>query len=75
VPAAENYGVEPIPAEFRTVRRRDLFAINFTFFLNPVMYVLGGLAVGAGAYLLLAAPQRAWTSVAAPAASAGGESR
>jgi hypothetical protein len=37
VPAAENYGVEPIPAEFRTVRRRDLFAINFTFFLNPVL--------------------------------------
>lgn len=26
---------------------RDLFAINFTFFLNPVMYVLGALAVAA----------------------------
>src|SRR5439155_619433 len=29
----------------RTVRWRDLFTINFTFFLNPVMYVLGALAV------------------------------
>jgi NCS1 nucleoside transporter family len=45
MPAVETYGVEPIPAELRTVRWRDLFAINFTFFLNPVMYVLGALAV------------------------------
>jgi NCS1 nucleoside transporter family len=45
VPAVEEYGVEPIPAELRTVGWRDLFAINFTFFLNPVMYVLGALAV------------------------------
>jgi NCS1 nucleoside transporter family len=45
VPAVEAYGVEPIPAELRTVRWRDLFAINFTFFVNPVMYVLGALAV------------------------------
>ena len=43
--AVEGYGVEPIPAELRTVGWRDLFAINFTFFLNPVMYVLGALAV------------------------------
>jgi nucleobase:cation symporter-1, NCS1 family len=48
VPAVEEYGVEPIPAELRTVGWRDLFAINFTFFLNPVMYVLGALAVAAG---------------------------
>jgi NCS1 family nucleobase:cation symporter-1 len=48
VPAVEAYGVEPIPAELRTVGWRDLFAINFTFFLNPVMYVLGALAVAAG---------------------------
>ncbi len=34
-----------MPAELRTVGWRDLFAINFTFFLNPVMYVLGALAV------------------------------
>jgi NCS1 nucleoside transporter family len=45
VPAVESYGIEPIPAELRTTRWRDLFAINFTFFLNPVMYVLGALAV------------------------------
>jgi NCS1 nucleoside transporter family len=48
VPAVEAYGVEPIPAELRTVGWRDLFAITFTFFLNPVMYVLGALAVVAG---------------------------
>ena len=47
VPAVEAYGVEPIPAELRTAGWRDLFAINFTFFLNPVMYVLGALAVAA----------------------------
>jgi NCS1 family nucleobase:cation symporter-1 len=45
VPAVEEYGVEPIPAELRTTRWRDLFAISFTFFLNPVMYVLGAIAV------------------------------
>ncbi len=45
MPAVEEYGVEPIPAALRTVGWRDLFAINFTFFLNPVMYVLGALAV------------------------------
>src|SRR5581483_11876217 len=43
--AVEADGVEPIPDELRTVGRRDLFAINFTFFLNPVMYVLGAIAV------------------------------
>ena len=48
MPAVETFGVEPIPAELRTVGWRDLFAINFTFFLNPVMYVLGALAVVAG---------------------------
>src|SRR5581483_4909690 len=45
VPAVEEYGVEPIPADLRTTRWRDLFAINFTFFLNPVMYVVGAIAV------------------------------
>jgi nucleobase:cation symporter-1, NCS1 family len=53
VPAVEEHGVEPIPAELRTVGWRDLFAINFTFFLNPVMYVLGALAVVAGHLPLL----------------------
>ena len=48
MPGVESYGVEPIPDELRTVGWRDLFAINFTFFLNPVMYVLGALAVVVG---------------------------
>jgi NCS1 nucleoside transporter family len=48
MPALEEYGIEPIPDELRTVGWRDLFAINFTFFLNPVMYVLGALAVVVG---------------------------
>src|SRR5215831_1786803 len=48
MPSVEAYGVEPIPDELRRVGWRDLFAINFTFFLNPVMYVLGALAVVAG---------------------------
>lgn len=41
----EEYGVEPIPRAEQTAGWRDLFAINFTFFVNPVMYVLGALAV------------------------------
>ena len=45
MPGVEGYGVEAVPPEERTVGWRDLFAINFTFFLNPVMYVLGALAV------------------------------
>ena len=48
MPAVEEYGVEPIPAELRTVGGRDLFAIIFAFHLNPVMYLLGALAVTAG---------------------------
>jgi NCS1 family nucleobase:cation symporter-1 len=48
MPSVEGYGVEPVPDELRTAGWRDLFAINFTFFLNPVMYVLGALAVVAG---------------------------
>jgi NCS1 nucleoside transporter family len=53
MPAVEEYGVEPIPDELKTVGWRDLFAINFTFFLSPVMYVLGALAVVAGGLPLL----------------------
>ena len=45
MPGVERYGVEPVPPDERTVGWRDLFAINFTFFLNPVMMVLGALAV------------------------------
>jgi len=58
VPAVEEFGVEPIPAELRTTGWRDLFAINFTFFLNPVMYVLGAFAVVDGGLPL-------WWAVAA----------
>jgi NCS1 family nucleobase:cation symporter-1 len=58
VPAVEGYGVEPIPAELRTNRWPGLFAINFTFFLNPVMYVLGALAVASSGLPL-------WWAVAA----------
>ena len=53
MPQIESYGVEPIPPELRTARWRDLFAINFTFFLNPVMMVLGALAVLEGGLPLL----------------------
>lgn len=60
MPAVEEFGVEPIPDELRTVGWRDLFAINFTFFLNPVMYVLGALAVVDGGLPL-------WWAVAATA--------
>ena len=45
MPTVEEFGVEPVPAELRTAGWRDLFAINFTFFLNPVMYLLGAFAV------------------------------
>jgi len=48
VPAVEEYGVEPIPAELRTVGWRDLFALLFAFNLSPLMYVLGALAVTVG---------------------------
>jgi cytosine permease len=58
MPAVEEFGVEPIPPALRTVGWRDLFAINFTFFLNPVMYLLGGFAVVDGGLPL-------WWAVAA----------
>jgi NCS1 family nucleobase:cation symporter-1 len=58
VPTVETYGVEPIPAHLRTTGWRDLFAINFTFFLNPVMYLLGAFAVVDGGLPL-------WWAVAA----------
>jgi NCS1 family nucleobase:cation symporter-1 len=58
LPTIEEYGVEPIPAELRTTRWPGLFAINFTFFLNPVMYVLGALAVASSGLPL-------WWAVAA----------
>lgn len=53
MPVVEELGVEPVPAALRTVGWRDLFAINFTFFLNPVMYLLGAFAVVQGHLPLL----------------------
>jgi len=45
---AETFGVEPIPPALRTIGWRDLFAINFAFYLSPLMYLFGALAVVAG---------------------------
>lgn len=48
MPVVEEYGVEPIPDELRTARWPTLFSMNLTFFVNPVMYVLGALPVVVG---------------------------
>ncbi|MCY4086577.1 MAG: cytosine permease [Actinomycetia bacterium] len=47
-PGVERFGIEPIPAELRTVGWHDLFAILCTFNLSPLVYVLGALAVTVG---------------------------
>jgi NCS1 nucleoside transporter family len=44
----EQFGIEPVPTEKRTVRWFDLFAIIFGFSLNPGSIMTGGLAVVAG---------------------------
>lgn len=44
----EQYGIEPVPTEKRTVRWFDIFAILFGFSLNPGTIMTGGLAVVAG---------------------------
>jgi NCS1 nucleoside transporter family len=44
----EQFGIEPIPNEKRTVRWFDIFAIIFGFALNPGSIMTGGLAVVAG---------------------------
>lgn len=44
----EQFGVEVVPEDMRTVTWKDLFAIMFAFMLNPVMYMLPGLAVIVG---------------------------
>ena len=44
----EQFGIEPVPTEKRTVRWFDIFAIIFGFALNPGSILTGGLAVVAG---------------------------
>lgn len=45
MPAVEEYGVQPVPRELRTVGFRDLFALNFCFNLTPLNYVFGSIGV------------------------------
>lgn len=48
MPAVETYGVEPVPAELRRGTWLDLARLQVAFLLNPLMYVLGALAVTVG---------------------------
>src|SRR5271166_4302085 len=44
----EQFGIEPVPEELKTVRWFDLFSIMFNFLINPGMMLSGGLMVAAG---------------------------
>src|SRR5271157_1993162 len=44
----EQFGIEPVPAELKTVRWHDIFAIIFGFALNPGSMLVGGMAVVSG---------------------------
>ena len=44
----EQFGIEAIPPELKTVRWFDLFAIVFNFLVNPGVILVGGLAVASG---------------------------
>src|SRR5215475_10173676 len=44
----EQFGIEPIPPELKTVRWHDIFAIIFGFALNPGSMLVGGMAVASG---------------------------
>lgn len=44
----EQFGIEAIPPELKTVRWYDLFAIVFNFLVNPGVILVGGLAVASG---------------------------
>jgi purine-cytosine permease-like protein len=48
MPEVEQRGIEAVPRAEQTAGARDLFGINFTFFVNPLMHVIGALAVTAG---------------------------
>lgn len=45
MPALEEIGIQPVPAAQRTGTWLDLFAILFAFGINPIYFVLGGIAV------------------------------
>ena len=44
----EQFGIEPVPPELKTVRWHDIFSIIFGFALNPGSMLVGGLAVLSG---------------------------
>ncbi len=44
----EQFGIEPVPTELKTVRWQDIFFIIFGFALNPGSILVGGLAVVSG---------------------------
>ncbi|MFE7487783.1 purine-cytosine permease family protein [Kitasatospora sp. NPDC057541] len=46
--SVEQYGLEPIPDDQRTVRWYDLFQIIFNVMLNPGLILIAGLAVVSG---------------------------
>jgi NCS1 family nucleobase:cation symporter-1 len=44
----EQFGIEPVPTELKTVRWQNIFAIIFGFALNPGSMLVGGMAVLSG---------------------------
>ncbi len=44
----EQFGIEPVPDELKTVRWFDIFSIIFGFALNPGSMLVGGFAVVSG---------------------------
>ena len=48
----EQFGIEPVPADRRTVGWFDLFSIMFNFLINPGTLLTGGLAVNGTSGLL-----------------------
>ena len=62
----EQFGIEPVPPELKTVRWLDIFSIIFGFALNPGSMLVGGLAVLSGlSFLGLGArpPAAEWGSM------------
>src|ERR1700682_2054345 len=44
----EQFGIEPVPPELKTVRWYDIFSIIFGFALTPRSMLVGGMAVISG---------------------------